>query len=204
MASKYIFLTSEAFIKANSTINDNVDNKYMQSAMREAQEINLQSLLGTRLLRKLQNLVRTGEIAESGNTAYKECVDQCQYFLLYHTVAKLVMITGIHISNFGPNNPTDENMGNLYMSDLSQCEQYWINKADHYALMLQNWLLENHKYFPELCPKKISQLHSNLYSAASSGLFLGGARGRGRWWAYPHLCDRITTDENPEIVHLQK
>ena len=177
--SRYTFLTSEAFIKANSTINDNVDGKYIQSAMREAQEINLQAIVGTRLLRKLQQLVRNNTINESGNTIYKECVDQCQYFLLYHSVAKLVMITGVHISNFGPNNPTDENMSSLYMNDLAQCEQYWVNKADHYALMLQNWLLDNYTSLPELSAQKVSQLRSNLYSAASCGLNLGGARGKG-------------------------
>ena len=177
--NRYTFLTSENFIKSNSSINDNVDDKYMQSAMRESQEINLQSLLGTRLLRKLQQLVRTGAINESGNTIYRECVDQCQYFLLYHTVAKLVMVTGIHISNFGPNNPTDENMSNLYWSDLGKCEQYWVNKADHYALMLQKWLIENYNELPELTQNKVAQLRSNLYSAASCGLWLGGARGKG-------------------------
>ena len=65
------------------------------------------------------------------------------------------------------------------MSDLGQCEQYWVDKADHYAFILQNWLLENHQDLPELTKQKVSQLNSNLYSAASSGLWLGGARGRG-------------------------
>lgn len=189
MASKYIYLTSENFIKNNSNINDNIDNKFLQSALREAQEINLQSLIGTKLLRKLQNLVKTGEIEESGNTFYKECVDQCQYFLLYHSVAKLTMITGVHLSNFGPNNPSDENMQSLYFSDLSQVEQYYVNKADHFALMLQDWLLENYKELPELSSTKISQLRSNLYSAASCGLNLGGARGKGwrKLWDKYHI-----------------
>lgn len=179
MASKYIFLSSEAFIKSNSNISDNIDNKYLQSALREAQEINLQSLTGTRLLRKLQDLIRTNQINESANTVYKECVDQCQYYLLYHTIAKLTMITGVHLSNFGPNNPSDENMQSLYFSELGNVEQYYVNKADHYALMLQDWLLENHSELPELSAKKISELRSNLYSAASCGMNLGGARGKG-------------------------
>ena len=203
MANKYIYLTSENFIKSNSTINDNIDNKYLQSAMRESQEINLQSLIGTRLLRKLQNLVKTNEIENSGNTIYKECVDQCQYFLLYHTVAKLVMITGIHISNFGPNSPSDENMDKVYFSELGNVEQYWVNKADHYGLMLQNWLLENRNSLPELCKKKVSELHSNLYSAASCGLFLGGARGRGWGVTYHNYLNETTPDE-PETIFLNK
>lgn len=177
--NRYTFLTSESFIRSNANINDEVHGKYLQSAMREAQEINLQSVLGTRLLRKLQQLVRTNTVDNEGNEAYKECIDQAQFYLLYLVVARLVMITGVHISNFGPNQPTDENMSSLYMQDLGKIEQYYIDKADFFCMMLQNWLLENHADLPELTPNKVSQLHTNLYSAASCGLWLGGVRGKG-------------------------
>ena len=180
MASKkYVFLTSEAFIRSNVNINDEVHGKYLQAAMREAQDINLQTVIGTRLLSKLQELVSGGTIDDSGNTIYKECVDKCQYFLLYVTTARLFAITGVHVGNFGPSQPTDENMQSLRLPELFQMEQYYINKADHYCLELQNWLIENHTQLPELTKKKVSQINSNLYSAATSGLWLGGARGRG-------------------------
>lgn len=201
---KYVFLTSETFIRSNANINDETHGKYIQSALREAQEMGLQTIIGSKLLRKLQALVSGNTINNSGNEKYKELVDRAQFYLLYATVAKLIPVVGVHISNFGLSTPTDENMQALNrLPDIFQMEQFYIHKSDFYAHELQLYLIENHKYFPELSATKISELRSNLYSAASCGLFLGGARGRSRWWAYPHLYDRIT-DENTEIVHLQK
>lgn len=181
MANKYIYLTSEDFVRSNASINDEVHGKYVQSAMREAQDINLQSLLGTRLMKKLQDLVRDNQVGETGNEIYKELLDRCKYFLLYHTVEHLIPIVGVHISNFGLSQPSDENMTALGLRDTFRMQQYYTDKADFYGKELQDWLIENHSQLPELCAKKISQLHSNLYSAASCGLNLGGARGRG-WY----------------------
>ena len=187
--NKYIYLTSENFIRSNVNINDEVHGKYIQAAMREAQDINLQSILGTRLLKKLQELVKTNTIEDSGNTIYKECVDKCQYYLLYVVTARLMAITGVHVGNFGPSQNVDENMQSLRLSDIFEMEQYYLNKADHYCLELQNWLLENYKELPELTKKKVSQLNSNLYSSASCGLNLGGARGKGyrKYWDKFHI-----------------
>lgn len=181
MANKYIYLTSETFIRSNVNINDEVHGKYIQSAMRESQDINLQSLIGTRLLKKLQEIVRDNQVEAEGNEIYKELLDKCQWFLLYHTVEHLIPILGVHISNFGLSRPTDENMENVRFSDIFQMQQFYTDKADFYGKELQDWLIENHSQLPELCAKKISQLRSNLYSAASCGLNLGGARGRG-WY----------------------
>ena len=44
--------------------------------------------------------------------------------------------------------------------------------------MLQNWLLKNKSYFPELLKSDISELSANVHSAASCNVFLGGARGK--------------------------
>lgn len=189
MAKKYIFLTSENFIRSNSNVNDELHGKFIQSAMREAQDINLQSVIGTRLMNKLQDLVSGNTIDDSGNTVYKECLDKCQWYLLYCTIARLVPITSLHISNFGLNQPTDENMQSQRLNDIFEIEAYYVNKADHYCLELQNWLLENYTQLPELTKNKVSQIRSNLYSAASCGLFLGGARGKGMYgfWDRTHF-----------------
>lgn len=189
MANKYIFLTSEAFIRSNVNINDEVHGKYVQAAMREAQDINLQQVLGTRLMKKLQDMVSGNTINNEGNEVYKECLDKCKWYLMYCTVARLMAITGVHVGNFGPNQPVDENMQSMRLSDIFQMEQYYVNKADHYCLELQNWLMEKHNELPELTKKKISEIGANLYSAASCGLWLGGARGRGvcRLWDRTHI-----------------
>ena len=201
---KYVFLTSEAFIRSNANINDETHGKYIQSALREAQEMGLQTIVGTRLLRKLQELVSGNTINNSGNEKYKELVDRAQFYLLYATVAKLIPVVGVHISNFGLSTPTDENMQALNrLPDIFQMSEYYVHKADFFARELQLWLLENRNYFPELSANKISQLRSNLYSAASCGVWLGGARGKGYGFTWRDFYNESTPDE-PEVEHLQK
>jgi hypothetical protein len=50
-------LISEDYIKSNSSLDNNVSGKYLQSAIFSAQDIELQSLIGTKLLEKIQKLV---------------------------------------------------------------------------------------------------------------------------------------------------
>ena len=51
-------------------------------------------------------------------------------------------------------------------------------KADAYCLDLQNFLLRNRSDYPELTDNCCHNIKSNLHSAASCGIFLGGSRGK--------------------------
>ena len=52
-----VLLISEDYIKSNSTLDNNISGKYLQAAITNAQDIELQSLIGTKLLEKIQKLV---------------------------------------------------------------------------------------------------------------------------------------------------
>jgi len=47
-----VLLISEDYIKSESNLDNNVSGKYLQSAIKLAQDIELQSLIGTKALRK--------------------------------------------------------------------------------------------------------------------------------------------------------
>lgn len=52
-----VLLISEDYIKSESNLDNNVSGKYLQSTIKLAQDIELQSLIGTKLLEKIQKLV---------------------------------------------------------------------------------------------------------------------------------------------------
>lgn len=52
-----VLLISEDYIKSESNLDNNVSGKYLQSSIKLAQDIELQSLIGTKLLEKIQKLV---------------------------------------------------------------------------------------------------------------------------------------------------
>ena len=59
-------------------------------------------------------------------------------------------------------------------------QYYYQTKVDAYCLELQQWLLQNKESIPELTECHCRKLSSNLHSAASCGIFLGGSRGKKR------------------------
>ena len=69
---KNVLLISEETIKKYSLVSDNLDGKYLYSAIQTAQLVDLDILIGTALLNKLQDLVQTNQIKDEVNKHYKE------------------------------------------------------------------------------------------------------------------------------------
>ena len=173
-----ILLTSERTVKSVTSISDNIAGKYIQSSIREAQDIGLRRIVGDPLLRKVKDLVRTGHIDDPGNEAYKEFIDQAQLYLAYQTVTELVEKVTYKVTNFGVARTTDKNLEAADVDELAKSKYYWQGKADACCIDLQNWLLDNRAGLPELSDRVCHAIQSNLTSAATCGLFLGGARGK--------------------------
>ena len=181
-----VFLISEDFVKSTTNISDNVQGKFLGPAIRETQQIDLQGVIGTAMLNKLCDLVSGNTINNQENAAYKELLDNCQYFMAYSVVAKLVMISAVKIDNIGPNITNDDKIQNLSLDDTFLVEDYYINKSDWYKKRLQEYILANRTALPEIGENKCRDIQANLYSAASGGLWVGGVRGWGSTWDKYH------------------
>lgn len=173
-----VLLTSSSFIKSITNISDNLQDKVILPALREAQEIDLKSVLGEKLLNKIKELIKDNEINDDEYAAYKDLLEQCQYFLAYQTISRLCIIVSYHIDNLGISKQRDENLDYASFSDITQLEQYYQQKADFYKLEVQNFCLNNRQALPELTDCACHKIQSNLWSMATSGLFLGGRRGK--------------------------
>lgn len=175
-----ILLSSEAFVKSVSSVSDNLSGKYILPSLREAQEIGLKSILGDSLLSKLKTLVKDGKIDVDENVHYKNLIDRCQYYLAYVTIVEVTNKTSFKIGNFGVTKSTDENLQVATQDEIAKMQYYYQTKADACCYDLQTWLLENRASFPELHDCDCRRIQSNLYSAATCGIFLGGARGKAK------------------------
>ena len=173
-----VFLVSEKTVKELACINDNVASAYILAAIQEAQEIKYQSIVGPALLARLKAIVEAEETDLPENAAYKALLEQSKYYLSYQTVAELGPKVTFKIGNFGVAKSSDENLQALDWDDVAAVQAYWQAKADYYCIELQQFLLDNRTDFPELTAARCRKIRSNLYSAASCGIFLGGARGK--------------------------
>lgn len=173
-----IFLISEDYIKSNSNLDNNMSGKYLQTAIKLSQDIELQSVIGTKLLEKIQQLVIDGF---PENSRYKELLDDyIQPFLLYNVLSEVTIQISFKLSNFGVVRTDDEKDLATDLNNVNLIKKYYGNKADFFKKRLQDWIITHYNDFPELYTyKPLEDMYPNLYSASSCGLWLGSARGKG-------------------------
>ena len=177
-----ILLISEKYIKENCEISDNVSGKFILSAIQEAQDLKLTPVLGEALVDKLKELVSNKTIGNAGNAAYKFLLDKYVLkFLMWSVKVDIAHITSYKLSNFGVTKTSDDNIQVASKDEIIGDQDYSQAKADAYCNRMQNYLLDNSVLFPELTENHKHQIKANLLSAASSNIFLGGARGKKIW-----------------------
>ena len=176
-----VLLISEATVKANSEISDNLYGSYLLPAIRTSQELYLQPVLGKSLYESIIDKVSDGSIVNEGNASYKELLDDyIQPYLLERVLADLVPIVSAKIANLGTVVSKDEYVVNLSVTDAEKLHNFHIVKSDAYLKRMQEYLLANLAAFPELDECTCNSMRSNLDSAASTGIWLGGDRAYRR------------------------
>ena len=173
-----ILLSSGAFVKSVTSVSDNLSGTYILPSLREAQEIGLKGILGDPLLTKLKDLIKNGTLETESGGVYKTLVDHCQYYLAYKTIVEVTNKVSYKIGNFGVTKTQDENLQVATQDEIAKMQYYYQSKADACCLDLQNFLLDNRSDYPELTDSCCHRIQSNLRSAATCGIFLGGARGK--------------------------
>ena len=179
-------LCSPDFIRLNSNISDNCNSKVLTTAIREVQEDELQEIMGELLIDKLKDLVANETIYDPENSIYKEALDKAQMFITYKVIAEVTMMYSFKIDNAGVVQSRDENLDYVGIDDVLTLKNHYDTKADHYAYLLQNFLMEHLNDIPELTEWQAWKIRSTLYTAANPSIFLGGARGRGWFRAFPY------------------
>lgn len=166
-------------VKEVTAIDDNVEGKYMSTAIREAQDIDLCGVLGDALVRRLQDLVDDGTIAQEANAHYKELLDRyVSMFLAYGTGVRLIPMTSYKIANAGLDKVSDERITVADTAEQGRISQSWVNLRNAYCRKMQAYVLENRAFFPEIGTDKCYEMRANLHSSANQGIWLGGARGK--------------------------
>lgn len=172
-----VLLTSEAFVRNTTNVSDNLAGKFLQSSIREAQEVGLRHILGDALTDSIKAKVADRSIDAEENAAYKDLLERAQYFIAYSAIVEVVMKVSYKIDNFGLSRTTDENQSFASFDEVAKQRYYYQAKADGCANALQRWILDHRTAFPELTEAACNQLRANLVSSASCGIWLGGPRG---------------------------
>lgn len=173
-----VLFCSEKYIKDNSNLNDNAFGKNLLPAIRQAQDIYCQQIIGATLYKKLIDLVDTGAIGDNENALYKELLDEyVRDYILYQTLVQIVPVLSVKLSNYGTTLSNDQYLVNLSQGDAELIEKHYSILADFYARRLQEFILNNCDALDvDACT--CNGIKANLNNAATTGPFLGGIRGR--------------------------
>lgn len=170
-----VLLVSEDYVKTNSNLGDNVWGKFLLPAIREAQDMRLQTIIGSNLYNALLDKVASGTV----DGQYKDLLDDyVQVVLLYQVLSDVVDILDVKLVNLGTVRNRDEYVDNISDAERVRLKQNYEYKADFYVRRMQQFLLDNRTAFPELDDCMCNTIKKNLESAASTGIWLGGARGK--------------------------
>ena len=142
------FLLSEAKFREFTDVNDMLDTSLIKNAIREAQDIHLQRIIGTQLYNKLLSDVDASSLTGDYQTLVD---DYIQDFLLYAAYYESLEAIYIRPRNNGLLTPTGgENSIEVDRSLFNVKRQSVENKMEFYAEKLSQYISENEATFPEL------------------------------------------------------
>lgn len=167
-----VLLISEDYIKENTAIDDNVYGKYLLPAIREAQDMGLQTIIGGALYQAILGMVADRNVNEPYTSLIEGFI---QPYLAYKVVVDLIPILGTKIANLGLISTDDEKAVNISKNDRDRLADYYQFRADFYCRRLQEYLCSNREMFPELRDCDCDLIKANLKSSATSPIWLGGA-----------------------------
>lgn len=145
-------LISWTKVKQYTDINDSLDAALIKNAIREAQDIQLQRIIGTLLYEQLQTLIVNDTISDSQNAVYKTLLDSyIQDMLLYASYYNLLEYTFIRPRNNGLLTPQGgENSASVDKTTYEMKRTSVQNKMEYYADRLSRFITQNEANYPEL------------------------------------------------------
>ena len=143
-----VFIISEENLRQFTDINNNVDSKLLKNAVREAQDIEIQRILGTKLYNKILDDIKAGTLSGNYQTLVLNWVQNALlYFSYYYSLEDIY----IRPRNNGLLSPTGgENSEKVDGVWYNRKRESVKNKAQFYAERLTNYLIQKQGLFPEL------------------------------------------------------
>lgn len=167
-------LISETTLKKYTLISDNVDGKYISTAIQAAQDIDLTDLIGPALVSKLEDLVFDGTITEEANANYKTLLDEyITPYMCWQVMSSVQVALNYKLTNSGVIQNDDTNRSHLdYRSNQALMDQY-ERYSNSYANKLKAYLDHKCTLYPEY-NKSVNGITNE--DTPTYGIYLGDIR----------------------------
>lgn len=147
-----VLLISVDALKADSFIDENVDDKTIRIDVKFVQDSVVEKCIGSCMLHHIQELISTGCICEEQNQCYKDLLDfYIRDIFIWGVPADISIPLSFKQRNMGVIRTTDDNIQSSALSEIRYLNSYYGNKMDVYIKRLQDHLCCSRDCYPELC-----------------------------------------------------
>lgn len=156
-----ILLISEKTIKENSLVSNNVDGKYIQNAIRTAQDLSLLPIIGQKLFERLCDGVANDNLNELETELISTYI---QPVLINAVMSDLVLQLSYKFRNLGTVQTVDTNVIIPSLNDLEYIRNDYSMKCAFYQNRLSDFLEDNCTKFKQYTDCGCNSLKSNKYA----------------------------------------
>lgn len=137
-----IYFISEKTLRNEALIDDNVDVKFLNSAIEQSQ-VYLKEILDKCVYKKLEDCIING--FKEGDELYKELLDDLvTNYLLYKVCETISIPLTYKFRNQGVVSASDQHFNTVpQMKDLTYIEAHYRNMADVWKMKIQKFIEDN-------------------------------------------------------------
>lgn len=174
-----VYFIHPTVIKANTSVNSNINDKYLMAAIQEVQDTKVRNLLGNQLFDKVSNLILNDTIKKTGNEVYYNLLLLLRQFIVYSVLVKVNLNVFARATNGGVVKNNDDTFSSVSLEELKYLNSQYSNVINTYYRLIQEYLIEHWTEIPEVLKfKNYKSILTKLQGENASGLWLGGSRGK--------------------------
>ena len=165
--ANFVYYISVNYLKDNTPLNENLDDKLLKASIKEAQEVYIRDIIGSGVYNELQDQAYNDTLTADNRTLLDTYIAPC---LKYYTLVESMMPLTFKFLNKTVASRNSENATPVTTDELTMIEKRYRDKAEYYADRLRSFLKE----YPELYPKYLNYGTGFDAIKPSNTAFLGG------------------------------
>lgn len=183
-----VMLLSEATLKENSVLQDNVDMKVVTPTIYHVQNFYILPILGTSLFNEIIDQVRVNNVSALNKTLLDLYITPC---MIWYTRAELLIHMTYKMFNKAVGVQNADNMNPASLDELIYIKNEATNNAQEYAQRLTKYLLANEDQYPLFLNQPNVEIDTFLakMNNYNSGMVLDGdgcCEGQYNFRGVPH------------------
>lgn len=144
-----LFLSVD-YLKKNTILDYNIEDNLLESSILDAQNIDIQAILGTSLYKKLITLIDDGNITGTTNSDFKELIDDfilpCQ---IKFSLLRSLLPMRVAFRNKGLMENSSDNSQPVDFGLVTYAENKIKNDTEFYSNKLKSFLCDFFTKYPE-------------------------------------------------------